>query len=62
LMIAAQRGCINFVKLLLARGADVDQKDNFGKTAKDFAEKSELKGEGRDNMLGLLTSKGPSRN
>lgn len=61
LMMAAHRGCFDVVKLLLDRGAAVRQKDIYGKTAQDFAEKSELTGEQREKMLWLLkTAIGPT--
>jgi hypothetical protein len=54
LMMAAHQGCFDTVKHLLDRGAAVRQKDIYGKTAQDFAEKSKLTGEEREKMLWLL--------
>lgn len=61
LMMAAEHGQINTVKALLERGADAKQKDLYGKSAQEFAEKSKLKGEEREKILWMLRTARESR-
>jgi ankyrin repeat protein/IS1 family transposase len=54
LMMAAEGGQIETVKSLIEQGADVKEKNIYGKSAEDFAEKSKLTGEEKEKMLWML--------